>query len=453
VGATQSIGRFLASTKAEDIPSEVFVSAKRNLIDTLGVGIGSSRVPLAKILSAGLPGKKEGEACLWNGRGRAGALDAAWANGTLAHALDFDDGGVAPTPMHPSSPVLPAVWALCESRNLSGRDALAAYIVGVEVECKIASAISLSHYDHGWHATAVLGVLGAAAATSWLAGLSQERSCTALGIASSMAGGLRANFGTMTKPLHAGLAARNGLMATMLAEAGWSANQNILETERGFFEVFQCGELREIENLGKPFHFSSPGVSIKRFPTCSATHLCIEALLGLKQEHRIDAKKVERIECGIQRLAYEVLGKKPEVHSPEQARFSLHFAMAAVLLEGEIELSYFTPNFISREDIQSLMKKVRVFIHLELRDLESKSKAFGEVTVYFNDGSSISKRESRVRGRAPLILSDTDVDGKFRGCVRQFLGEKRTEELLHELHDLESLKQVRNLLPAAYGLG
>lgn len=452
MGATENIGRFLASIKAEDISPEVYARAKRNLIDTLGVGIGSSRVPLAKILSAVLPGKKEGESCLWNGSGRASALDAAWTNGTLAHALDFDDGGVALTPMHPSSPVLPAVWALCESRNLSGRDALSAYIVGVEVECKIASAISLSHYDHGWHATAVLGVLGTTAATSWLAGLSQEKVCTALGIASSMAGGLQANFGTMTKPLHAGLAARNGLMATMLAEAGWSANQNILETERGFFEVFQCGELREINNLGRPFHFSSPGVSIKRFPTCSATHLCIEALLGLRQEHRIDAEMVERIECRIQRLAYEVLGKKPEVHNPEQARFSLHFAMAAVLLEGEIELSHFTPNFIAREDVQSLMKKVGVFIHPELRDLQSKGKNFGEVAVYFKDGSCISKRESRVRGRAPFLLSDADVDGKFRSCVRQFLGDARTEALLHELHHLESQRQIGNLLPAAYGL-
>lgn len=452
MGATASIGSFLARTEAEDIPSEVFARAKRNLIDTLGVGIGSSRVPLAKILSAVFPGKKEGEACLWNGSGRASALDAAWANGTLAHALDFDDGGVALTPMHPSSPVLPAVWALCESRNRSGKDALSAYIFGVEVECKIASAISLSHYDHGWHATAVLGALGAAAATSWLADLSEEKICTALGIASSMAGGLRTNFGTMTKPLHAGLAARNGLMATMLAEVGWSANRNILETERGFFEVFQCGELREIDNLGRPFHFSSPGVSIKRFPTCSATHLCIEALLGLKQEHRIDPEAIETIECGIQSLAYEVLGKKPEVHSPEQARFSLHFTMAVVLLEGEIELSHFTPDFIGREDIQSLMKKVRVFIHPELQDLQSKGKNFGEVTVYFKDGSHVSKRESRVRGRVPLLLSDTDVDEKFRGCVRQFLGDAQTRELLHELHHLESQGRITHLLPAAYGL-
>ncbi len=451
MGVTQSIASFLTGTKVRDIPPEVFPRARRHVIDTLGVAIGSSRGRLAEILSAVLPGGKEGESVLWNGSGRATALNAAWVNGTLAHTLDFDDGGVALTPMHPSSPVLPAVWALGESRSLSGGDVLCAYIVGVEVECKIASAISLSHYDHGWHATSVLGVLGAVAGTSWLAGLSQEEVCTALGIASSMAGGLRANFGTMTKPLHAGLAARNGLMATMLAEAGWSANQNILETERGFFEVFQCGELYEIDNLGRPFHFSSPGVSIKRFPTCSATHLCIEALLGLKQEHRIYAEKIERIECGIQRLAYEVLGKKPEVNSPEQARFSLHFAMAAVLLEGEIELSHFTSDFISREDIQGLMKKVRVFIHPELRDLQSKGKTFGEVTVYFKDGSYISKRENRVRGRAPFLLSDADVDRKFRGCVRQFLGEKRTEELLHELHHLESQRQIGNLLPAAYG--
>jgi len=192
---------------------------------------------------------------LWSGRGRTTALEAAWVNGTLAHALDFDDGGVALTPMHPSSPVLAAVWALCESQNLSAMDALSAYVVGLEVECKIASAISLSHYDHGWHATAVIGVLGAVGGTSWLARLNADQTRNAIGIAASLAGGLQANFGTMTKPLHAGIACRNGLVATLLAKAGWTANPAILEADNGFFKVFGCGEIKDLNSFGKPFHF------------------------------------------------------------------------------------------------------------------------------------------------------------------------------------------------------
>jgi 2-methylcitrate dehydratase PrpD len=452
VGVTENIASFVARTTAEDIPSEVFARAKRHVIDTLGVGIGASRGPIARILSKVVRGEKAGEAFLWDGSGRASASDAAWANGTLAHALDFDDGGVAPTPMHPSSPVLPAVWALGESRNLSGKEALSAYIVGLEVECKIASAISLSHYDHGWHATGVLGVLGAVAGASRLAGLSREKVRTALGIVASMAGGLRANFGTMTKPLHAGLAARNGLMATLLAEAGWSANPDILDAEKGFLNVFGCGEVRPLDSLGNPFHFLSPGVSIKRFPTCSATHLCIEALLGLKQEYPIAADQVESIECGVHALSHEVLMKEPRVETPEQARFSLYFAMAVVLLEGSIELKHFASDTLGREDVRALMKRVKVYVHPELRDLESKRKHFGQVSVRLKDGSFVSKKETRVRGRAPLFLEDSEVDAKFCGCVEQVLGGRETQDLLDRLHHLESLKELKALFPAAYGL-
>ena len=452
MGTTEAIVDFVTQTTSADIPAEVFKHATRHVIDTLGVAIGATLEPLADNLAAVVAGLREGETALWNGRGRTTALEAAWVNGTLAHALDFDDGGVALTPMHPSSPVLAAVWALSESQNLSGTDALSAYIIGLEVECKIASAISLSHYDHGWHATPVIGVLGAVAATSWLARLNADQTRNAIGIAASLAGGLQANFGTMTKPLHAGIACRNGLVATLLAKAGWTANPAILETDNGFFKVFACGEIKDLNNFGKPFHFLSPGVSLKRFPTCSATHLGIEAILALKRDHALTADQVESIECGVHALSLQALRQELEVQTAEEARFSLHFAAAMVLLEGSVELKHFSQATFKRADVRALMKRVRVYLHPELSDLESKKSNFADVIVGRKDGSSISKRETQIRGRAPLLLDDSEVDAKFRGCVEPVVGEKNCQALLENLRSLESLEEVKTVFPAAYGL-
>jgi 2-methylcitrate dehydratase PrpD len=451
MGTTEEIASFLAATGVDDIPGEVLALAKRGVIDTLGVAIGAASHPVAGILTKTFPPATAGDVSLWSGRGKANTLDAALSNGTLAHTLDFDDGGVALTPMHPSTPVLAAVWSLAESRGLSGREILAAYVLGVEVECKLASAVSLTHYDHGWHSTAVIGSFGAAAGAGGLLGLNSDRLRTALGIAASMTGGLRANFGTMTKPLHAGLAARNGLMAAQLAQAGWTANQNALETKRGFFDVFQCGEVGRL-NLGKPFHFQSPGVSIKRFPSCSATHHCIEAMIALKNEHQLSAAQIEHIQCSVHAVSVQALRKEPMVTTPEQGRFSLHFTLPLILLEGSVELKHFTPAYFGRKDIQELMHKVSIGVHPELETLESKKKVFGQVDVTLKDGRRLSHRASQIRGRAPFPLTDGDVYAKFIGCAEPALGEAKARELLGSLRNLDSQKQLAALIPNAFGL-
>jgi 2-methylcitrate dehydratase PrpD len=451
MGATEDIATFISSFDARRMTNTILALAKRHVIDTLGVALGGTTMALAQPLADVIPRGPTGECFLWDGSGSTNAADAALVNGTLAHTLDFDDGGVALTPMHPSSPVLPAVWALCESANRSGKDTLVAYILGVEVECKIASAISLAHYDHGWHSTAVLGAFGAAAAASRLLGLTSDEIRTAMGIAASMTGGLRANFGTMTKPLHAGVAARNGIMAARLAQAGWSAHPNILETQKGFFDVFACGPVGEL-NLGRPFHFESPGASLKRFPSCSATHHCIEAMLALTQEHKLTADQIESIECGVNVISHQALRKEPSAASPEEARFSLHFTLSMVLLEGSVELKHFVPATFSRDDVRACMEKIRVTVHPELQTLEAKKRDFGEVIVSLKDGRKLSHRAARVRGRAPQFLDDADVDGKFTGCAEPAIGAERARKLLGALRCLEMHSEMRSLIPAAYGL-
>lgn len=451
MSATESIANFIAGAKAQDIPPQVFTLAKRNVIDTLGVALGAAQSAVAESLGKLAPASQSGDASLWNSPGRAATLDAAWMNGALAHALDFDDGGVALTPMHPSSPVLPAVWALGERDHRSGRDLLTAYLLGLEVECKLASAVSLTHYDHGWHATATIGSFGAVAGAGWLLGLSAEQMRTAIGMTTSMTGGLRANFGTMTKPLHAGLAARNGVMAAQLALAGWSANQNALECKKGFLDLYDCGEIGNL-TLGRPYHVESPGVSLKRFPSCSATHHCIEAMFALKQSHNLSAEQIDTIECCVHALSYQALRKESEAATAEAARFSLHFTMALVLLEGAVELKHFLPETRNRADVRALMAKVRVAVHPELETLESKKQVFGEVKVRLKDGRLLSQRAAQVRGRAPLALTDADVDAKFLGCVEPALGAIKAQELLSALRHLDEKTEIRSLLPSAFGL-
>lgn len=451
MSATESIANFIAGTKVADIPASVLALAKRNLIDTLGVAIGATESAVDGALRKLPLASRSGEALLWNGRGRAAALDAAWMNGALAHALDFDDGGVALTPMHPSSPVLPALWALGERDNRSGRDLLAAYVLGLEVECKLTGAVSLTHYDQGWHATATMGTFGAAAGSGWLLGLSAEQLRMAMGISASMASGLRTNFGTMTKPLHAGLAARNGVMAAELAEVGWSANQNALEARKGFLEVFGCGEIGDLK-LGQPYHFEAPGVSIKRFPSCAATHHCIEAMFALKRDHDLSAGQIDEIDCLVHAVSYQAVRKDPEAATAEAARFSLHFTMALVLLEGGVELKHFSPETRNRDDVRALMRKVRVAVHPELETLESKKKVFGEVQVRLTDGRRFTHRATQVRGRGALALTDADVDEKFLGCAEPALGATKARELLAKLRRLDEQPEIRSLLPTAFGL-
>ncbi len=450
MGPTEAIAEFVAHTKAENIPTEVYGRAKRHIVDALGVALASSQGSISAILGELIEGSADGESSLWNGRGKSKPADAAWVNGTLTHALDFDDGGVALTPMHPSAPVLPAVLALAEAQNRSGMDALCAYIVGVEVECKLASLASLEHYRRGWHSTAIIGTLGATSGSANLLRLGSEKISHALGIASSMAGGVQANFGSMTKPLHAGQAARNGVVAALLAAKGFTANPTALEAEKGLSELFGFGDavtgLRLSEALGRPFHFSSPGVSLKRFPTCTSTHLCLEAALALRESKEIAIDRIEKIECALHQLDYRVLLPPGDIRTAEQARFSLEYAVATAILEGEISLRHFQEEVIAREKTRDLMKKVVIRIPPDLQSPESKRNRYGEVRIYLLNGDVLTHRANQIRGHPPLFLNDDEVERKFFGCTDIIIGRARAQELLNTLRRIETVPTVREIV-------
>lgn len=381
---------------------------------------------------------------------------AALANGTQAHALDYDDVGTLPVPFHPSVPVLPVALALGEAASASGKDVLLAYIIGVEVETKVAAAIKKSHFARGWHPTATVGVLGATAAAAKLLRLDAEQVTTTLGIASSLAGGLRQNFGTMTKPLHAGNAARNGIMAALLAQRGFTAAPAILEAPVGFFTVLVGKGEYSAEglaaSLGNPFTFDRPGVVMKKYPSCRGTHASIEALEELLKVRHVSPGEVERIECAVPCLDEGPNHlSNPRPRTSLEGKFSLEHCLSALLVDGEVGLRQFSQETVLNPAIEKTRNKVRV---LPLNDRPGQTRAEEDlrarVTMQLRDGTRLSRVRQIARGtEAPWPWED--VIRKFRQCARLALPPGTVSELAGRLRRLDELKKASEIVDLALG--
>src|SRR5437899_10063560 len=282
MGLTQDVANFVSKTKYRDIPTEVVCLARGFILDGLGVALAGSTDDCSRIVQAHTRqiGGRDESTIIGTGL-RAPAPKAALANGVAGHAMDYDDTQLSTSKQavyglltHPTTPVLAAVLAIGEKEKIRGKDFLLAYILGVEVECRIADAINPHHYQSGFHSTATMGGFGAAMAVGKILRLKEEALIRTLGVAASTASGLRENFGTMTKPLHAGRAAENGVTAALLAQAGFTSATNILEARRGFFHAMGggCDESKIAGKLGRPYFMQDPGISIKPYPSGSLSH-------------------------------------------------------------------------------------------------------------------------------------------------------------------------------------
>ena len=296
---------------------------------------------------------------------------AALANGISIHADDYDDTGSA---FHVASPVLPPSFALCETGKRSGKDLMLAFHVGVEVGNKIGDAMSPRHQQDGYHTTGTIGTMGSAAACAKLRGLDEAKTAIALAIAASEASGLRDNFGSMTKPFHAGHAGESGTVAVDLAAIGWTAASDILEAELGFFAVGGGFDPKFIvDRLGKPWMFASPGDLIKRFPCGTIQQQVMDEMLRLIQANNIKAADVEKVEVGGNLSNYRTLFQHHPV-TGLQGKFSMEYAMALLLLDGKATLSSFTNAAAQRPDMQDMIKRVRYYVDPEFNKLEFRER-------------------------------------------------------------------------------
>jgi 2-methylcitrate dehydratase PrpD len=385
---------------------------------------------------------------------RAPARFAAFLNGLAIHADDFDDTQLAVAAdrvygllTHPTAPVLPAVLALGERDDRTGADVLISYLVGVEVETKISEAIDPRHYNDGFHSTGTVGTIGSGAASARILGLDAGRSAVCLGIAASQAAGLRENFGTMTKPFHAGRAAESGVLAASLAGAGYTAAANILEARRGFFQAAGGTFDRDllVGRLGAPWTFAEPGISIKPHPSGSLTHPAMGAMLDLVRDHDLSPSQVRRVRVGTNRHMPNALIHHHPTNDLE-AKFSMEFCMAILLLERRAGLPEFTDAVVNRADVQEMIGRV-VFEADDAADIGGFREMTSLVEIELVDGTILRARAEFAKGSPSNPMSTEDLIDKFRACLdwAGIPGEVG-HEVAGRVLDLEGQVSIRDVL-------
>ena len=451
---TKKLANFVVETRMEDIPQKALKVAQMGITDCIGVTFPGSLEPVGEIIR-GYVRKMGGvaESSIIGSDLKASPYLAALANGTMGHALDYDDMGCFGG--HPSVVLAPSVLAMGERLGASGKDILAAYVVGFEVGACIHGPL-WKHYLRGWHATDNFGSLAAGAAVAWLLKLDVHQVRMALGIAASLAGGLRQNFGTMTKPLHAGQAAANGIQAALLAQAGLTADESIIETPLGFAKVFGHDEEvdweKASEGLGKTFNItalSTTGISIKPYPSCGCTHAGIDAALGLKEKYGVKSEDIAEVELATSPFEGQVvIHHRPK--SGLEGKFSLEYTVARALHSGEVKLRHFTDGGVSEPAIKRLIERMKWVEKYPPPTFGQQRDSVGtqSVTVKLKDGKEYSHEVRISKGLPQNPLTSDELAGKYKDCASTVLSKEGVDESLRMLSNLPQVKNIRELMPS-----
>jgi 2-methylcitrate dehydratase PrpD len=439
---TEKFAEFIIETRSGDIPEKALKTAKDAILDCLGCMCLGVAQPIGKIILEYIQDAGAKPTCAVVGGGvKTSPALAALANGITAHAEDYDDVNLAVLG-HPTAPLFPALLSICELRHLSGRQLLEAYVIGFEIAARLGLTLWVSHYNRGWHGTATTGTIGAAAACSRLLGLNKEKTRMALALAASQTAGLRQNFGTMTKPFHAGNAARGAVTAVLLAEKGFTADLNIIEAPLGFLTVYKGEELQPLEKmidrLGQHFEINWSGIAIKPYPCCGETHTSIEIAMELKKEHKLSPKDIKSIECAFSETMNSVMLH----HNPKtglEGKFSSEYCVARALLDGMVKLDDFVDSRINQPEITELINKTKVRVDNTLPMMAA------QIAIELNDGRVVSKRQDTARGWANNPLKPEELAAKYRDCAGYALASGDIEKSLGMIFDLEKLDAVAKL--------
>jgi len=436
---------FIRGTRFEDLPPEAVSKAKEGVMDFLGCALLGSRNQTGKLVLDYVKniGAKP-EATVIGGGFRTAMALAALSNGTSSHADDYDDISFS-LPGHPSVAVLPAVFCIGEVLRISGSELITAYLIGFEIMCKLGQALAPKLYQNGWHATSVYGCLGSAAAAGKLLDLSRSQMGNCLGIAASLSSGLRANLGTMTKPLHVGNCCQNGVFAAIMAEQGLTSSAEALDGPLGFCQNYsgQVHHDKIIGRLGNPYDIITPGIIFKRYPSCAESHPAIDATVYLAQRHEIVPDDVRSVECIVTPLNHDVLVYALPKTALE-AKFSLHFCVAAGILRRNASLQEFTDEMVSNPMSMDLMKVVSMEPDPTLAE-DGYTGAASIVTIHLKDGRKFSRRVDHAKGSPENPLSMEELLNKYRDCAGKVLGPAALDRSIDCLLKLEELDQISQL--------
>src|SRR4029434_9365400 len=454
MGATEKIAGFIVDTGYEDIPRDAVEKAKRTALDCLGAALAAAVEPVSQPIT-GYVTKLGGpsQAYVFGAGLKVSVQDAAMANGVIAHALDYDDCGVKIG--HPSVLVLPAVLSLGEHLGASGQDILTAYILGLEVEGKLALHADCKLMQARLNHQTWYGSIGAAAACAKLLRLDVAKTRMALGIGANFACGLSANHGSLAGAMAAGNACRNGVTAALMAQEGITANPNIIETKNGFYDTLARREHSDAhgmaDRLGKPVYIESPGISLKMYPSCYHTHRALDGVFQLLDEHHLNDKNIAAVNVGTSERALRVLAFS-EPATPFQAKFSMPHCIAAAVVDHAVTLETFTDRKLNDRNIVEARQKVQlsfpnVPIWPGLADVGPDTEFVGNpVTIRTTDGRSLSARVDIPRGDASLPLTDDELLEKFQDCARAQLSQGGIERSVGLVRDFENVGDVGVLM-------
>jgi 2-methylcitrate dehydratase PrpD len=444
---TEKLADFVANTTA--VPDAVLTAAQNAVIDTVGVALAGTQEPVSAaaarwIAELGAAPK----ATLWGRDGATSIAEAAFGNGIASHALDFDDTHPG-TRGHTSAILVPAVLAVGEATGAAGEEVLFAYALAHEAGAKIGRALGPGHLERGWHPTATVGTLAATAAAARLWRLDAAATRRAWGIAASGASGLMRNFGTMTKPFHAGQAARCGVTAAWMAQAGFTADESIFDGKGGFLATYrgESGEPMEklLEALGKTWELLEPGNYVKRWPCCYSNHRAVGGLQQLVEQHGVQAAEVEEVAIGFLPGGDTALVSR-DPHTGLEGKFSVEYTVAALLHDRTLTLKTYTDGMVQRPAVRELMKKVRRY-RIPDEKTYSGIAGYNDIALSTRRGR-FEMRVDRVPGSLAWPMTDVDRAAKFMDCAERALGTQGAERLLDLGRNFGALPDVHAFVRA-----
>jgi 2-methylcitrate dehydratase PrpD len=445
-GLTAAIGEFVASLQPEAMPERCSYGAKIGMLDCVGVMIAGAGEPAVKIVNAMVPASttNDGAPEIPSGRNLAPG-DAAFVNGVAAHVLDYDDVAIAG---HPSAAVTPAILAEGWALGASGKEAIAAYVAGYEAWALLQEIEPGQLHERGFHPTAIWGTIAAAAACARLNRLNAAESTNAIAIAASLAAGIVANFGTMTKSLHVGRTAQAGVLAARLAKAGFTGSPDALEHRAGFVRAHSDSGTPDLNErdwrLGQDWRMPQLGINVKRYPMCYATHRSIDAMLDLIEQGNLGPDAVDEIHVRIG-STQDLMLRNRDPKTALEAKFSLEFAMAAALVARHVGLAELDDAFVRRDDVVAAMRKVR----RSTTDEITPDLGFApddRVSIRLRSGETLNHEPVTMpKGSWQKPLSERELRDKFVDCAQTVLAPAQAAQLFERLNGLDRLASLREL--------
>jgi 2-methylcitrate dehydratase PrpD len=440
--AITTLSKFVTTVS---IPKEALSVALGAFLDTVGVTLAGAVEPAARGVQKVVASQVGAGPCrIFGADLSVNAVGAALANGTAAHALDYDDMCFVSL-AHPSAPLVSALLAIGEQTSTSGQNILEAYVTGFEIEAALGRLMNPKHYQSGWHCTSTIGTIGAAAACARLLQLDANATANCLAIAVSSASGLKENFGTMAKPLHAGLAAQNAVHAALFAQAGLTASERALDGPQGFLiamasERLECGNA--FDTLGQRWEILETGITVKLYPSCAATHPALDTVLDLRRKNHLLPEQIESVEIKVDTVTPNLL-IYDQPQTGLEGKFSMPFCVAAALVDGKVGLETFESRVYDPR-IRELLGRVTMRANPVIGQ-GAPALTQAQVTMRLRDGRVLSQRANGARGYPERPASTAELEEKFTTCARRAISAASASAALDQLHHMETLADIHEL--------